>query len=134
ARRPAALAPPDPADLAPHLPDFDILDLLGRGGMGAVYRVRRRSDGAMLALKVVRPPVSAAEDAFVRRFAREAEALTRLRHPHIVAIHGHGRGGPWCWLLMDLIEGANLREVVATGQLSPAQTLALVPPLCVALQ
>jgi serine/threonine protein kinase len=126
-------APPDPGELAPHLPAFEILALLGQGGMGAVYRVRRRTDGAAFALKVVRPGPGQ-EAVFAARFAREAEALARLHHPNIVAIYGHGRAGPWCWLLMDLVEGANLREIVATGRLSPAQTLALVPPLCAALQ
>jgi serine/threonine protein kinase len=127
------LAPPTPAELAPHLPDLELLALIGQGGMGAVYRVRRRSDGNLFALKVVRP-VPGQDATFAARFAREAEALKRLHHPHIVAIHGHGTSGPWCWLLMDLIDGANLREIVATGRLSPTQTLALVPPLCVALQ
>ena len=126
-------APPDPGELAPHLPAFEILALLGQGGMGAVYRVRRRTDGAAFALKVVRPGPGQ-EAVFAARFAREAEALARLHHPNIVATYGHGRAGPWCWLLMDLVEGANLREIVATGRLSPSQTLALVPPLCAALQ
>ena len=130
-------APPAPApamaELADHFPEFELLDLIGQGGMGAVYRVRRLADAAMLALKVVRISDEDLE-GFAQRFEREAEALTRLDHPHIVAIRGHGRAGPWCWLLMDLVDGANLRQVVATGRLSPAQTLALVPPLCAALQ
>jgi uncharacterized Tic20 family protein len=130
-------APPAPApavaELAAHFPELELLDLIGQGGMGAVYRVRRLADAAMLALKVVRISDEDLE-GFAQRFEREAEALTRLDHPHIVAIRGHGRAGPWCWLLMDLVDGANLRQVVATGRLSPAQTLALVPPLCAALQ
>ncbi len=134
---PPRTAPHEPApglvELSPHFPDLELLELIGQGGMGAVYRVRRHADAALLALKVVR--VSADDcEGFADRFAREAEALTRLDHPHIVAIQSHGRTGPWCWLLMDLVEGANLRQVVATGRLSPAQTLALVPPLCAALQ
>ncbi len=124
---------PELAELAPHFPELDLLELIGQGGMGAVYRVRRHADSALLALKVVRISDDDRE-GFAERFAREAEALTRLDHPHIVAIRGHGRAGPWCWLLMDLVEGANLRQVVATGRLSPTQTLALVPPLCAALQ
>jgi serine/threonine protein kinase len=126
-------AAPAVEELSPHFPEFELLELLGQGGMGAVYRVRRRADAMLLALKVVRISDEDRE-GFAARFAREAEALTRLDHPNIVAIRGHGRAGPWCWLLMDLVEGANLRQVVATGRLSPAQTLALVPPLCAALQ
>jgi len=127
--------PPAPAIevLQPHFPELEILALLGQGGMGAVYRVRRHADNATLALKVV-SAIGEQGELFAARFLREAEALHRLHHPNIVAIRAHGRQQEWCWLLMDLVEGANLRHVVATGALSPAQTLALVPPLCAALQ
>jgi uncharacterized Tic20 family protein len=127
--------PPPPAipALQPAFPGLELVELIGQGGMGAVYRVRRRADGAALALKVVSTDGPDGE-AFAARFLREAEALRRLSHPGIVAIRDAGRAGSWCWLLMDLIEGANLRQVVATGALSPDQALALVPPLCSALQ
>jgi uncharacterized Tic20 family protein len=125
--------PPAIAALLPAFPDLELIELIGQGGMGAVYRVRRRADGATLALKVVSSEGPDGE-AFAARFLRESEALRRLSHPGIVAIRDAGRSGPWCWLLMDLIEGANLRQVVATGALSPEQALALVPPLCAALQ
>ncbi|MBA3710789.1 MAG: protein kinase [Planctomycetes bacterium] len=128
-RRPA----PSIADLQPHFPDLEILGLVGQGGMGAVYRARRVSDGSVLALKVVSGEGEQG-DIFAARFLREAEALHRLDHPNIVAIRSEGRSGPWCWVLMDFIDGANLRQVVATGALSPTETLALVPPLCAALQ
>jgi uncharacterized Tic20 family protein len=129
-RRPPA---PDLATLQAQFPELELIELIGQGGMGAVYRVRRRADGQTLALKVVSAE-GADGEAFAARFLREAEALERLSHPGIVAIRAHGRSGAWCWLLMDFVDGANLRQVVATGALSAAQTLALVPPLCAALQ
>jgi hypothetical protein len=57
-----------------------------------------------------------------------------LSHPHVVTVHDAGQDGGWCWLLMELVEGANLREVMRTGRLSPEQALRLVPQLCDALQ
>ena len=127
-------SPAPPIDeLQAAFPELEILELIGQGGMGAVYRVRRLADGRILALKAVAGDGEHGE-AFASRFLREAEALERLDHPNIVAIRAHGRSGRWCWLLMDHIDGANLRQVMATGALSPAQALALVPPLCQALQ
>jgi serine/threonine protein kinase len=124
---------PEPDEIAAAFPDLEIEELLGSGGMGAVFRVRERNGGRAAALKLLRADGPGGE-AFATRFAREAEALTRLDHPAIVGIHGHGRSGPWCWIRMDLIEGANLREILRLGRLSPAQALALVPPLAGALQ
>jgi serine/threonine protein kinase len=124
---------PDILELQPQFADYEFLELIGQGGMGAVYRVRRRSDGEIFALKLVSGNGEQGE-AFAARFLREAEALERLSHPNIVSIRGHGRTGEWCWVLMDLIEGANLRQVQATGRFSPSQALALVSPLCSALQ
>jgi hypothetical protein len=124
---------PTPAELAVHFPDLDILELIGAGGMGLVYRVREHTGGGSAALKLLRADGPGGE-AFAARFSREAKALARLDHPAIVGIRGHGRSGPWCWIRMDLIDGANLREILRLGRLSPAQALALVPPLAEALQ
>jgi uncharacterized Tic20 family protein len=125
--------PPPVEELRDSFPELDILGLIGQGGMGAVYRVRRRLDGAVLALKVVAGD-GPNGDEFAARFLREADVLHRLDHPNIVAIREHGRSGRWCWLLMDLVDGANLRQVMATGSMSPEQALALVSPICAALQ
>jgi uncharacterized Tic20 family protein len=139
AARTSATAPhgrqPAPALAALQLvfPELEIQSLIGQGGMGAVYRVRRLADGAILALKVVAAEGAHGQD-FAARFQQETQALRRLDHPGIVAIRDFGRSGPWCWLLMDFVDGANLRQVVATGALSPKQTLALMGPLCAALQ
>lgn len=125
--------PPAIDELAAVMKQFTIEALIGTGGMGAVYRVRRVADGLLGALKVL-PRELAAKPGFQERFARESKALAGLSHPHLVAIHDAGQTGGWCWLLMELVDGANLREVMRMGRLSPSQALSLAPQLCDALQ
>lgn len=129
----ARQAPPSLAEVAAAFPGFEVMGLAGVGGMGFVYRVRSRADGRESALKLL-PAALAAEPAFVERFEREARTLARLQHPNIVAVHGFGRAGGFCYLLMEFVEGANLRQAMRSARFSPAETLALVPQLCDALQ
>ncbi len=129
----ARQAPPSLAEVAAAFPGFEVIGLAGVGGMGFVYRVRSRSDGRESALKLL-PAALAAEPAFVERFEREARTLARLQHPNIVAVHGFGRAGGFCYLLMEFVEGANLRQAMRSARFSPAEALALVPQLCDALQ
>ena len=124
---------PSAAELSALLPQLEVGELIGQGGMGAVYRARQRHLDRTVALKIL--PRELGSDAdFVARFAREAKALARLGHPNLVAIHDYGQTDGWCWLVMEFVDGANLRQVMRTGQLSPQQALAIVPQLCDALQ
>jgi hypothetical protein len=125
--------PPTPAELSALLPQLEVGELIGQGGMGAVYRARQRHLDRSVALKILSRELGADPD-FVARFAREAKALARLSHPNLVAIHDYGQTNGWCWLVMELVDGANLRQVMRTGRLSPQQALAIVPQLCDALQ
>lgn len=72
--------------MAAHFPDLEILELVGRGGMGVVYKVRQKNLDRLAALKILAPKV-AGDPAFTERFAREARALARVSHPHIVAVY-----------------------------------------------
>src|SRR5262249_8354579 len=83
----------------PVLPDCDLLEEIGRGGMGIVYRARRREDGAIFAIKVIRKDRLQHEEA-VRRFRREAQAASRLSHPNIVTVHDSDRAGDTHYLVM----------------------------------
>ena len=85
-----AFTPPPVAELAPLFPQLEILELLGRGGMGAVYKARQKELDRIVALKIL-PPGIGDEAGFAERFAREAKALARLNHPGIVTIHDFGR-------------------------------------------
>jgi tRNA A-37 threonylcarbamoyl transferase component Bud32 len=101
--------------------------------MGAVYKARQRTLDRIVALKVIRPAV-ADDPAFAERFTREARALARLNHPHVVTIHDFGQTDGLYYLVMEYVDGTNLRTLIRDGRLSPQEALAIVPPLCDALQ
>jgi predicted Ser/Thr protein kinase len=129
----APFTAPTPADLAPRFPQLEILELLGQGGMGAVYKARQARLDRLVALKIL-PPEVAADPAFAERFVREARALARLSHPHIVAVHDFGEAGGLFYFLMEYVDGVNLRQLLQAGRLEPREALAIVPQLCEALQ
>ena len=81
--------PPTPAELAPLFPDLEILELVGRGGMGVVYKARQKRLDRLVALKILSPKIGQ-DPAFAERFAREARAMAMLSHPHIVAVYDFG--------------------------------------------
>ena len=130
---PVAQSPLPPEQLAPHFPQLEILEYLGRGGMGVVYKVRQKSLNRFAALKLLAP--ERVHDArFAERFAREARALAALNHPNIVTIYDFGQAGGFYFLLMEFVDGLNLRELLRTRKFTPEEALAVVPPLCDALQ
>jgi serine/threonine protein kinase len=124
---------PSPAELAAHFPALEVLELVGRGGMGFVYRARHRTLERNVALKLLASDV-AQRPGFAERFAREARVLAALNHPHIVAVHDHGRAGPWWFLSMEFVEGASLRELMRERSVKPLQALTIVAQICDALQ
>jgi len=124
---------PQVAELARHFPQLEILEVLGRGGMGWVYKARQRNLDRLVALKVL-PPEVGSDPAFAERFHREARALARLNHPNIVAIHEFGQAGPYYFFIMELVDGANLRQLELSRRLSPEEAFAIVPKICEALQ
>ncbi|MFT5291684.1 MAG: serine/threonine protein kinase [Planctomycetota bacterium] len=121
------------AEIESHLPDLEVLDLLGEGGMGSVWRVRQRKLDRVVALKVLSFEGEGVAQLALR-FEREAQALARLTHPNIVSIHDYGRDGGFCWLLMECVEGPTLRDLISGGELTPAHALSPVRPLCDGLQ
>ena len=130
---PDGWVPPDPATLTGLTPHLVVESLLGVGGMGAVYRARQEHLDRPVALKLMAPAL-AADPAFTARFQREARVLARLDHPHIVRLHDAGGDDAGrLWLVMELVEGASLRQVLDTGRLSAAEALGLLPDLCAAL-
>ncbi len=121
------------ADLQHHFPDLEIQELLGRGGMGSVYKARQKNLDRIVALKVI-PPEAAKDPAFIERFGREARAMAKLNHPNIVTVYDYGHEGELCWLLMEYVDGVNLRHALRAGRLAPREALAIVPQICDALQ
>ncbi len=125
--------PPTPAELARFFPELEILELIGRGGMGAVYKARQKRLDRFVALKILPASVSRAP-AFAERFAREAQALARLTHSHIVAVHDSGQADGLFYFLMEFVDGMNLRQLLDAGKVAPKEALAIVPQICDALQ
>ena len=125
--------PPAPEEIAGKFPQFEILSCLGRGGMGVVYKARQKSLNRLVAIKILAP--GREHDArFAERFAREAELLAKLSHPHIVTIHDFGETGGLFYIVMEFVDGVNLRDLLREGKIEPRQALAIVPPVCEALQ
>ena len=139
------ISPPAPAELAAHFPQLEIQELLGYGGMGAVYKARQTKLDRAVALKIIRPE-SAEAPAFAERFNREARMLARLNHPQIVAVHDFGEvtgdesaadgSGPTklYYFLMEYVDGADLRRLMNDGHVNPEQALAIISQICEALQ
>jgi serine/threonine protein kinase len=155
-----AFVPPGVAELAPLFPQLEILELVGKGGMGAVYKARQKQLDRIVALKIL-PPGIGDDPAFAERFAREAKALAKLNHPGIVTLyefgsvenkigamqtltpslsHPMGEGGrrpgegSLFYFLMEFVDGVNLRQLLAGGRISAREALAIVPQICDALQ
>jgi serine/threonine protein kinase len=126
-------APPAPEELAVAFPQLEILELIGQGGMGFVFKARQPKLDRVVALKIL-PQSLAADPAFAERFTREGRVLARLNHPNIVTIHDFGQANGFFYLLMEFVDGVNLRQAMKVGRFTPAQALAIVPKICEALQ
>ncbi len=115
------------------LGEYELVALLGAGGCGSVYEARRRPRGDRVAIKVLHEHVAESRE-MVERFLREAQAVHRIRHPNIVAIHEVG-GLPSArpYLVMELLEGHSLGALLARGALSPAEALEILEPVCAAV-
>lgn len=124
---------PLPEHLAPQFPNLQIVDRIGYGGMGVVYRAEQIPLGRTVALKILRPDLSQ-DPSFSDRFQREAQLLGRLQHPNIVNIFDFGQNKDLFYLIMEYVEGANLRQLQQAGQLGPTSALSLVPQICGALE
>jgi hypothetical protein len=131
---PAGFIAPEPGVLGEHFPQLEIQELLGQGGMGAVYRARQKQLDRIVALKIL-PPEIGEDPAFAERFAREARSLARLNHPHIVTLYEFGQteSGQY-YFIMEFVDGTDLRHIIRTGTLSAHDALAIVPQICEAMQ
>jgi serine/threonine protein kinase len=125
--------PPTPAELARHFPQLEVLELVGQGGMGAVYKARHTKLDRLVAVKIL-PPEVARDPAFAERFTREARSLARLNHSHIVTVYDFGEAEGLYYISMEFVDGKNVRQLLDAGALPPAQALKIVPQVCDALQ
>src|ERR1700727_1576910 len=120
---PTAQPPLPPEQIAPLFPQLEILECLGRGGMGVVYKARQKTLNRLVALKLLAPE-RVNDPRFAERFTREAQALAALNHPHIVTIYDFGQAGGFYFLLMEFVNGVNLRQAMNARRFTPEQALA----------
>jgi tetratricopeptide (TPR) repeat protein len=106
-------------DGLPEVPGFEVLEVLGRGGMGVVYRAWQKELKRPVALKMVQAGAQASR-AMRARFRVEAEAVARLQHPNIVQIHGADQHKGVLILVLELVDGRNLAQQIA-GTPQPVQ-------------
>jgi serine/threonine protein kinase len=158
---------PSVEQLGEAFPQMEILELIGQGGMGYVYKARQQRLDRIVALKIL-PETLANDPAFAERFSREGRLLAKLNHPNIVTVHDFGVTDPltvedatnetvataapkgvspspadpktvtpthrYCYLMMEYVDGANLRQAMRAGRFTPEQALNVVPKVCDALQ
>jgi serine/threonine protein kinase len=117
----------------PNVPGYEVLEELGRGGMGVVYRARHLALNRMVALKFILADRNASP-RHCARFRREAEVVARLRHPNIVQIYDIGEVDGRPVLALEYAEGGSLRERLAGVPLEPRAAVLLLEPLARAVQ
>ncbi len=128
-----AWLPPTPEEAAQLFPGYEVLDLLGRGGMGAVYRARQIELDRLVAIKLLPLEISVDQD-FVDRFRREARAMAKLNHPNIITVYDFGTTGEGhLFFVMEYVEGANLSDVIHRVGVDGDQALSIVEQVCTAL-
>ncbi|HJT36347.1 MAG TPA: serine/threonine-protein kinase [Pirellulales bacterium] len=119
-------------DLPRQFGDFELLEELGRGGMGVVYKARQLSLGRVVALKMIlRGELASAADVW--RFRSEAAAAARLAHPNIVPVYEVGEHDGQPYFAMKYVEGTTLGRRLADGPLPPRESAELLTPVCQAI-
>src|SRR5689334_8636608 len=126
--------PPTVAEAARLFPNYKVVDVLGRGGMGAVYKAVQTALDRMVAIKLLPLEISIDRD-FADRFVREARTMAKLNHPNIVSVFDFGTTTEGhLYFVMEFVEGTTLHHLIKTTGLKPAQALELIVNVCEALQ
>ncbi|HSI65179.1 MAG TPA: serine/threonine-protein kinase, partial [Candidatus Saccharimonadia bacterium] len=119
-------------ELAAELPNFELVERLGKGGMGVVWKARERVLNRHVAIKLLHNVKNDA--AFVERFTREACVMAQLNHPNIVTLYSFGRTrSNHCYLVMEMVDGADLADLMAHHRLDVPTALTIVHDICAAL-
>jgi eukaryotic-like serine/threonine-protein kinase len=118
----------------PDIPGYEILGLLGRGGMGAVYKARQKSLDRTVALKVL-PPRAAKDETFIRKFISEARTVAKLNHENIIAGIDVGEANGTYYFAMEHVEGESLARLIETeGPLEEHRALEITAQIAKALE
>jgi serine/threonine protein kinase len=111
---------------------YEIVDLLGQGGMAAVYRAYQPEMDRFVAIKVL-PPHPAMDPTFVDRFRQEARTIARLQHPHILPVYDYGSEDDILYLVMAHIDGGSLSDLITEGPLNLRKVETLLKEIAGAL-
>jgi len=128
--------PPSPAELQGQMPGYTIEKLLGRGGMGAVYRGVQTNLDRPVAIKILPPGVEKEDPSFAERFKSEARLMARLTNPAVVGVYDFGTNlGGQLYFAMEYVDGSDVSQMIAAqGKLPPEHALAITAHVCDALQ
>ncbi len=123
------------AELGELLPDYDIEKLLGRGGMGAVYKGTQKSLDRPVAIKILSATLDEGDQGFADRFKNEARALGKLKHPGIVGVYDFGTAADGLlYIVMEFIDGTDVARMIAkSGRLHTDHAMAITAHVCDAL-
>jgi len=125
--------PPTVEEARRLFPNYTVISLLGRGGMGAVYKAKQTALDRLVAIKLLPLEISVDQD-FADRFVREARAMAKLHHPNIITVFDFGTTSEGhLYFAMEYVEGANLADMIHQVGLEPGQALSIVEQICTAL-
>src|SRR3979411_1701675 len=106
--------------------NYDLLEKIAEGGMGAIYRGRHRQTGQVVAVKIM-PPHMASNPVLLKRFEQEFRAASRLDHPNIVRALDYGEAGNSPYLVMELVEGESLgRKIERDGAMAETDAIRII--------
>ena len=127
--------PPTAEELGKLLPEYDIVKMLGRGGMGAVYMGRQKSLDRAVAIKILSGTLEDSDMGFKERFKNEARAMGKLNFAGIVAVHDFGEAeGGLLYIVMEYVEGTDVARMIAKeGRLHTEHAMAITAHVCDAL-
>jgi serine/threonine protein kinase len=125
-------SPPSPHELAARLPNLEVTELLGQGGMGVVYKGRQVFLDRPVAIKVIRPDFNSPDAQ--RNFIHEARSLAKLTHPYIVNVFDCGKADDLFYFVMEYVEGQSLRHLIASKSVTARDVLDFLPQVGEALQ
>jgi len=125
----AGFIAPDPADLAPLFPGYDIQDLIATGGMGAVYRAVQKSLDRTVALKIL-PMEFSSDAAFCAGFEAEAKAMARLNHPNLIGVYDFGEVNGMLYIVMEYVPGKSIYHSAYGRTIDPKEVIRLVTGVC----
>lgn len=123
---------PEMAELQKSFPDFELLSLLGEGGMGSVYMARQLSLDRIVAIKFLHSNLEG-DPEFKERFQREAKAMARLSHPNIVNIYDFGSRNDIYFFIMEYIDGCDLHRLMKSGEVDESLAYSIIGQICNAL-